>query len=101
MVAMDIGFQRLGGLQSEQVMELAKALAPAIGALGFTAEQVGQLFKFAGVAGVEPTEEAYYEYFAKVLAAFRSSLSQEPGLFLAGAIKGITPFIAEGDRSNG
>jgi len=96
LVAIDIGFQRLGGLQSEQVIEFAKAMAPSIGALGFGPAEAGQLFKFATVAGIEPTTEAYQEYFAKILTAFRSSLSQEPGLFMGGLQKGVTTYLKQG-----
>jgi len=96
MMSMDIAFQKQGGIRNRQIQELAKQLAPFVGAAGYGPEEVSKLFKFAGTAGIAPTEEAYKEYFAKLLSAYRASESTEPGLFLTGLQKGGTAYMAMG-----
>jgi len=99
MVSMDIAFQRLGGIQSEQVMELAMQLAPfvgAAGAKGLGPEEVSKLFEFAGIAGIAPTEEAYKEYFAKLQAGYTASKAVDFGQFMMGLQKGGTAYMAMG-----
>jgi hypothetical protein len=96
MVSMDIAFGGAGGIKSPQIMALAKQLAPTVGAAGLGPEEVGQAFKFAGTAGIAPTAEAYNEYFAKVLAGYRTSESQVFGQFLGGLQKGGTAYMAMG-----
>ena len=96
LVSMDIAMQKLGGIKSEQVMDLAKELAPYIGAAGFQPDEVSRLFKFAGTAKVEPTAGAYKDYFAKILTAFRSAESENIGQFMTGLQKGGTAYMALG-----
>jgi len=99
MVSMDIAFERLGGIQSEQVMELAMQLAPfvgAAGAKGLGPEEVSKLFEFAGIAGIAPTEEAYKEYFAKLQAGYTASKAVDFGQFMMGLQKGGTAYMAMG-----
>ncbi len=97
LVAADIVFKEsLGGIESPEVIELVKQLAPFVGAAGFGADDVSKLFKLAGTVGVEPTAEAYKDFFAELHAAYTASESSDPGQFLQGAQKGITAYMAMG-----
>jgi len=99
LISMDIAFADMGGIKDKQIRQLAKQLAPFVGAAGgrgLGPAEVGQLFKFAGTAGLPPTPDAYKEYFAKLIAGYTSSESQDIGLFLSGLQKGGTAFLSMG-----
>ena len=96
MVSMDIAFGNQGGIENPDIIELAKQLAPFVGTMGFSSDQVSMLFKLAGTAGIAPTSGAYKDYFAKILAGYTSSESTDPGQFMAGLQKGATSFMGAG-----
>jgi hypothetical protein len=93
---LDIAFARQGGIKSRQIQELARQLAPFIGAAGLGPEEVAKVFEFAGTAGIAPTEQAYKEYFAKLQAGYTASKATDFGQFMMGLQKGGTAYMAMG-----
>ncbi|MCK4958167.1 MAG: hypothetical protein KAT00_02180 [Planctomycetes bacterium] len=96
MISMDIAQAEQGGIKNPQVMDLARELAPFVGANQMTGDEVSKLFEFAGTAKVDPTAVAYKEYFAKLQAGYTSSKATSFGQFMTGLQKGGTPYIAQG-----
>jgi uncharacterized protein Yka (UPF0111/DUF47 family) len=76
LVSMDIALQPMGGIKAPQVQQLAKQLAPFVGAAGLGPTEVAKIFEF--VAG----------YTASKATAF--------GEFMVGLQKGGTAYMAMG-----
>jgi len=96
MISADIAFSKQGGIKNPQVMATLEKLAPFAGAGQLSGEEVAKLFEFSGAAGIEPTEKAYKEYFAKVHAGFTSSKATSFGGFVIGLQKGATGYLSQG-----
>jgi len=96
MIAMDIGLSGQGGIKNPAVMDLAKELASFVGANQMSGGEVSKLFEFAGVAGIDPTKEAYLDYFAKLQEGYTSSNVTSFGDFMTGLQKGGTSYIGQG-----
>jgi len=96
LTSLDIALAAQGGIKNQQVLQLAKELAPFAGAAGLGPEEVTKLFEFAGTAGVAPTAEAYKDYFAKVQAGYTASKATSFGQFMMGLQKGGTAFMTQG-----
>ena len=96
MTSMDIVFADQGGIKDAGVLALYKELAPFVGAAQMTGEDVAKLFEFAGTVGVEPTADAYNDYFGKVVAGYTASKATNFGAYMIGLQKGATGWIGKG-----
>lgn len=96
LVSMDIAFADQGGIKDAQIRELAKQLAPFVGAAGLGGQEVAKLFEFAGSAGIEPTAGAYKDYFAKLQAGYTASKATDFGQFMEALQKGGTAYMTKG-----
>ena len=96
MISMDIAFSKQGGIKSQQIQELARQLAPFVGAAGLGPQEVAKVFEFAGTAGIAPTEQGYKEYFAKLQAGYTASKATNFGQFMEGLQKGGTAYMSMG-----
>jgi len=96
LVSADIAFADLGGVKNKAVRDLAKQLAPFVGAAGLGGEEVSKLFEFAGAAGIEPTADAYKQYFAQLHAGYTASKATDFGQFMMGLQKGGTAYTTMG-----
>jgi len=96
MVSADIAFEKSGGIKNPQVMAMLKQIAPFIGSAQFGSAEIAQAFDLAGTAGIAPTPEAYQQYFAQLHAGYTSSKATDPGAFITGLQKGVTPYMAGG-----
>lgn len=96
MISMDIAFSGQGGIKNPKVMDIARELAPFVGANQMSGSEVGQLFEFAGTAGIAPNADAYKQYFAKLQTGFTSSKSKSFGSFMTGLQKGGTAYMGQG-----
>ena len=96
MVSMDIAFKSQGGIKNPDIMNMAKQLAPFVGTMGLSGDEVTKLFEFAGTAGISPTAAAYKDYFAKLHAGYTSSKATDFGQFMIGLQKGGTAFMGAG-----
>ena len=96
LTSLDIALAAQGGIKNQQVLQLAKELAPFAGAAGLGPAEVTKLFEFAGTAGVAPTAEAYKDYFAKLQAGYTASKATNFGQFMEGLQQGGTAFMTKG-----
>ncbi|HBG77669.1 MAG TPA: hypothetical protein DDW84_02305 [Phycisphaerales bacterium] len=96
MLAADIAFSKQGGVKDEKILNLLMSVSSFFGAAQLTSDAVSKLFEFAGIAGVKPTEAAYKDYFAKILAGFTSSKTTDLGEYMIGLQKGATGYVAQG-----
>jgi hypothetical protein len=96
MVSADIAFGQQGGIKNPQIMAMLRQLAPFVGSAQLGGEEIGKVFEFAGAAGIEPTAEAYKDYFAKLQAGFTASKATNFGQFMTGLQKGATGYMAMG-----
>ncbi len=96
LVSMDIAFKDRGGIKDREIRDLARQIAPFVGAADLGPQEVAQLIKFAGTAGIAPAADAYKDYFAQIVAAYRASESTIFAQFITGVQKGVTPYIAAG-----
>ncbi|MBW8017434.1 MAG: hypothetical protein FVQ82_14740 [Planctomycetes bacterium] len=100
LVSMDIALKGQGGIKNPAVMNLAKDLAPFMGATQMGSDEVGRLFGFATTAGVAPTAKAYRQYFAKIKAGYTSSESTDIGQFMSNLQRGGTAYMGQGGSLN-
>jgi len=96
MVGMDITYGGQGGMKNPEILDLGKKIAPFVGAAEMSEGQVGQLFEFAGTAGIEPTEAAWMSYLAKLHKGYTSAKTDSVGDFLTGLQSSGTGFIGQG-----
>lgn len=96
MVGMDITYSSQGGIENPEILDLGKKIAPFVGAAGMDGGQVGQLFEFAGTAGIEPTEKAWMSFLAKLHKGYTSAKTDSVGDFLTGLQGSGTGFIGQG-----
>ncbi len=101
MTSMDIVFADQGGIKDPGVLALYKELAPFVGGAQMTGGDVAKLFEFAGTVGVEPTADAYKDYFGKVVAGYTASKATDFGAYMIGLQKGATGWIAKGGSFKG
>jgi hypothetical protein len=69
-------------------------IVPMFGATGVSGAAGAQFIDYAGTAGIAPA--MYQDFYAKVLAGFRSSKSKDFGQFLTGLQSGTTGMILQG-----
>lgn len=96
LVSMDIAFAAQGGIRNEQIRQLARELAPFVGAGNLGPQEVSKAFEFAGTAQIAPTAEAYKQYFAKIHTGYTASKTTDFGQFVLGLQKGGTAYMAAG-----
>lgn len=96
MLAADIAFSKQGGVKDEKILNLLMSISSFFGAAQLTSDAVSKLFEFAGIAGIQPNEAAYKEYFAKIYSGFTASKTTDFGEYMVGLQKGATGYIAQG-----
>lgn len=96
LLSMDVLFAGQGGIKNEQIRDLAKQLAPFVGAANLGPEDVSKIFEFAGTAQIAPTPEAYKQFFAQLQAGFTASKAVNFGSFMTGLQQGGTGYLAMG-----
>jgi hypothetical protein len=101
MTAMDVGFAGQGGIGSEDIMNLTTRIAPDLAAMNLSGSQVSAIIKLAGTAGIEPTEAAFRDFFAKVQTGYTKSKSTDFSQFITGLQKGGTAYMAQGGSLEG
>jgi len=96
MVAMDIAFSQQGGIRNEEIMELARQLAPFVGGAQLQGPEVAKLFEFAGIAGVQPAAEDYKQYFAMLKGGYTAAKATDFGRYMEALQRAGTAYIAMG-----
>jgi hypothetical protein len=96
LIAADIAFGAQGGIKNTSVVDIVKQLSPLFASSRMGAEQVSKFFEMAGIAGVDPTADAYKEFFAKLRTGSTVSKATQFGDFLIGIQKGATGYLSEG-----
>jgi len=96
LVSMDIALKGQGGVRNPAVMNLARDLAPFVGATQMGSDEVGRLFGFATTAGIAPNVKAYRQYFAKIKAGWTASEATDIGKFMTSLQQGGTAYMGQG-----
>lgn len=101
-ISFDVATSKTGGISSRANQDLLKKLAPMFGAAQTGAGDVAKFFEYTSTMGVAPTEKAYQDAFAMLLAGYRSSKTTTGfGTYVSGLQAGTTGILAQGGSPEG